>query len=213
MILLVASEKGGVGKTTIATNLAANLSKSSEVMLIDSDPLASAADWTKVRDEILGGNNLYCTQIFGNIKSEVLKLTEKFENLIIDAGGRDSKELRTGMLVATKMIIPVQASQFDTWALSRMDELVGRAKEYNDELDAIAVINRGPTNPSIKEVEQAQKIFVDLEHITLAKTVIRERKPFRDAAKKGLSVTELKLKDPKASTEIMNLYREVYNAS
>ena len=56
-------------------------------------------------------------------RGEVQDLAGRYQDVIIDAGGRDSVELRAAMIVAHKAFVPIQASQFDIWTLGRMNDL------------------------------------------------------------------------------------------
>ena len=212
MILLVASAKGGTDKTPIATNLAAiHAKKGAEVLLIDTDPQGSASFWSQVRDESDSKFPIFCAQKFGDIDKEIKKMSSKFQHIIIDAGGRDSKELRTATLVSNKIYVPVQSSQFDIWSISGMERIVSRAKDFNPTLEAFVVINRASTNPSVQETSEARELFQELEYLKLSEIIIRERIAFRKAARAGLAVTEMIGRDQKAVNEIEALYKEIYN--
>lgn len=213
MIVLIGGEKGGTGKTTLATNLAAMRALSGrDVLLIDTDPQGSANYWTQSRDDESVVPRVACVQKFGKgLPLEVKDLATRYQDIIIDAGGRDSVELRSGLVVTEKVYIPIQPSQFDIWTLNQMDELVETAKGFNSALQARVIISRSSTNPSVHESEETEKLLVDFPNLDLANVTVRDRIAYRKAAKDGLSVTELKPRDPKAVEEMEALYKEVFN--
>ena len=93
MIVLIGGEKGGTGKTTIATNLAAKRALAGrDVLLIDTDPQGSANYWAQSRDESEPKpRRVACVQKFGKgLQAEVQDLAKRYEDILIDAGGRDS---------------------------------------------------------------------------------------------------------------------------
>jgi chromosome partitioning protein len=211
MIVLIGGEKGGTGKTTLAINLAAKRALAGrDVLLVDTDQQGSASYWAQSRDEA-GVKRVACVQKFGKgLQAEVLDLARRYEDIVIDAGGRDSVELRASLVVANKTYIPIQPSQFDIWTLDRMDALVDSAQGFNPELSAWVIISRVSPNPSVQEFQDAREILADFAHIKLSKTMIRDRIAYRKAARDGLSVDELKPREPKASEEIEALYQEVF---
>jgi chromosome partitioning protein len=214
MIILIGGEKGGTGKTTLATNLAAKRALAGrDVLLIDTDQQGSANYWAQSRDESEAKpRRVACVQKFGKgLQAEVQDLAKRYQDIIIDAGGRDSVELRAGLVVADKAYIPIQPSQFDIWTLDRMDELVSSAHGFNPNLRAWVVISRVSTNPSVHESQDAQEIMTDFSHLELSAVVVRDRIAYRKAARDGLCADELRPKDPKASEEIESLYQEVFS--
>ncbi len=215
MILLVGGEKGGTGKTTLAVNLAALRALAGrDVLLIDTDIQASASYWALSRDEGKTLPRIACIQKFGKgLQAEVLDLATRYQDVLIDAGGRDSAELRAALVVAQRAFIPIQPSQFDIWTLGRMDDLVNTAQGFNPTLQAWVTISRASTNPSVSEVNEARSLLADFAHLQLADTVIRDRIAYRKAARYGLSVEELKPLDPKATEELRSLYQEVFDGS
>jgi chromosome partitioning protein len=213
MIILVGGEKGGTGKTTVVTNLAAlAIRNNKDLLLVDTDKQGSASSWASVRDENEGMKRIPCVQKFGeNIAREVKSLNEKYADILIDAGGQNSQELRAAMLVADKLYIPIQAAQFDVWTLGVMDKLVSQAKLINENLEAFILINRAATNPSINEIDEVKEVLEEFEYLKLSPNIIRERIAFRKAARGGLSVVELSKQDPKATLEVTEVFKEVYN--
>ena len=213
MIVLIGGEKGGTGKTTIATNLAALRALAGrDVLLVDTDLQGSASYWTSSRDEDGIKPRVACIQKFGKgLQGEVQDLAGRYQDIIIDAGGRDSVELRAGLVVAHKAFVPIQASQFDIWTLGRMDDLVVSAEGFNPDLRAWVVISRAHTNPSVTETRETEEILSDFEHLRIASTVVRDRIAYRKAARDGRSVAELKPVDPKATSEMNTFYAEVFD--
>jgi chromosome partitioning protein len=213
MIVLIGGEKGGTGKTTLATNLAAMRALAGrDVLLIDTDPQGSANYWAQSRDEEKIAPRVACVQKFGKgIPAEVKDLATRYDDIIIDAGGRDSVELRSSMVIAEKVYIPIQPSQFDIWTLGQMDELVETARGFNPGLQARVIISRSSTNPSVRESDQAGQLLVaDFPNLDLADVTIRDRIAYRKAAKDGMAVVELSPKDAKAAEEMETFYKEVY---
>ncbi len=134
MIIVVASVKGGTGKTTLSSNLAVmRAQNASDVMLVDADAQSSAFDFSAVREEEAHQPEITSTAILGkSIGAELRKLAPKFDDIIVDVGGRDSSTLRSAVLVADVLVIPFLPSQFDAWALNIMDTLVGEVMQLNE---------------------------------------------------------------------------------
>lgn len=213
MIILIGGEKGGTGKTTIATNMAAMRALTGrDVLLIDTDPQGSANYWAQSRDEEGITPRVACVQKFGKgLPKEVQDLASRYEDIIIDAGGRDSIELRSALVVTERLFVPIQPSQFDIWTLNQMEELVDTAKAFNPDLVAKVIISRASTNPSVHESNDTAKLLNDFDNLDLSESIIRDRIAYRKAAKDGLSIAELKPKDQKAAAEMELLYEEVFS--
>lgn len=180
--------------------------------MIDTDKQGSASAWASVRDQNTEIKRILSVQKFGNtVNNEIRALHTKYDDILIDAGGQNSQELRASMLVTEKMYIPIQAGQFDVWTLGLMDQLVSQVKTINPHLKAMVLINRASTNPSTTEIEEIFQVMSEFENLTLSAAIIKERIAYRKAAKEGLSVVELSKQDPKATDEMQFLYNEMYD--
>lgn len=212
MIILIGGEKGGTGKTTLATNIAAiRAEKKNDVLLIDTDKQGSSTEWGAIRDEEGHEPRISSIQKFGrSLSKEILDLSKRYQDIIIDAGGRDSTELRASMLVADKIYIPIQPSQYDVLTLERMDNLVGEIQLVNKDVQSFVVINKAFTNPRISETAEVGKILAEFENLTASNIVIRDRIAYQKTASDGLSVCEQKPLDHKAKAEIMVFYNHIF---
>ena len=213
MIILIGGEKGGTGKTTLATNLATlHASKGKDVLLVDTDKQGSSSNWAESRDEENHTPRITCIQKFGkNLAKDIKDLESRYEDIFIDAGGRDSVELRSSLIIADCIYIPVQASQFDVWTLENMEELITQSQIINPSIRAYTVLNRASTNPNVKETQEAKEFIQDYEHINFSGVIIRDRISFRKASGEGLAVTELKPKDEKSIDEVEALYNHIFS--
>ena len=211
MVVLIGGEKGGTGKSTIATNLAAFLAgRNDDVVLLDADSQTTTSRWVERR------NNshpelpiVHCVQKTGDIYEPIRDLSTRYQQVIIDAGGRDSEELRSAMVAAQKLYTPLKASQPDLETTTNINQLVKLARGFNPTLTAYAVISMAPTHPAITEAQEAQQLLMKLPDIQLSRVFIRERKVFRDVMVEGKGVIECN--NRKAKAEIQLLAGEIYD--
>lgn len=202
-IILVGGEKGGSGKSTTATNLAVYLKlEGHDVMLLDADKQATSTKWVGRRNDA-GYPEIHSAQKLGDIYKTAIDLGGRYGFVIIDAGGRDSRELRTGMVAADVLYIPIKASQADLETLPVVDELVSLSRGMNPGLLVRTLLCMAPTNERIKEVEDAQALLVNFPDLPLSGCIIRERKIYRDALLLGKGVVEMKNSDAKAEIQLL----------
>lgn len=211
MILTIGNIKGGVGKSTLACNIAVALSfqAGGGVLLIDGDKQGSAADFTQSRADLLGAAGFTCVRAQGKeVVNQVVTMREKFAHIVIDAGGQDNPSLRAGLAVSDKVLVPVSPRSFETWALEGMASLIEEASITNPKLDAFAVLNlafpRGSDNAQTQEI-----IREDHPKLTLIEPSIVQRKAFSDAVGQGLSVLEFKPRNPDAIAELLGLLADL----
>ena len=208
MIILIGSQKGGCGKSTTAVNISAELAgRGHDVVIVDADRQCTSANWAMDRIENPVLAKVHCVQKYENIRDTLLDLDKRYEYVIVDAAGRDSRELRTGMTAAHILIVPFRPSQPDLDTLPNMQEIIIQAKDLNPDLKVYGLITMAPTNPIIHEEADARVCLIDYPEIKLLSTMIRDRKVYRDAMSDGLSVVEMD--NPKANAEIKKLIEEI----
>lgn len=208
MIILIGGEKGGTGKSTLSVNLASyRQGFSNDVLIIDTDIQGSASDWCRYRREA-GLKPIESIQLFGkNIVSEVPEKANRYDDIVIDAGGRDSAELRASMVVCNVLLVPIRASQYDISSIGKIDELVSQASIHNPDLTSYAVINGLKSNPKIPEFREALEALeeYDIQALTFP---IYDRMSYARSSATGQGVHEMN--DPKAIKEIKKLYGAIY---
>lgn len=210
--ILFGGEKGGTGKTSLAVNIATYLAvEGDDVCLLDADPQRSAAEWADRRNERQPERaRVHCVQRTGDVSATIRDLAGKYAHVIVDAGGRDSRELRSALLAVQALYSPIRASQFDLETLAKLADLIATTRLYNPALACHSVLSLAPTNPHVREAEEAREsLGAYAAVLPLTLTVIRERKVFRDGAVAGLGVVEMA--NAQARAEIIQLAAEMFD--
>ena len=213
MIVVVGGIKGGSGKTTVATNLAVMQSKLRDLLLVDADDQETASDFTILRNEQQEAGAGYTSiRLSGSaVRTETRRLAGKYEDIVIDTGGRDTASQRAALTVADVLLVPFVPRSFDVWTLEKVSELVGEMRTVNSELKAYAFINRA--DPAGRDNEEAAEIIKDTAELEFIDCPLGSRKAFSNAAAKGLGVVEYKPIDSKAISEIETLYRYLFDTN
>jgi chromosome partitioning protein len=211
MILVIGSEKGGVGKSTLAINLAIQgMLEGVDTLLVDADVQGSCNDFSVKRDELDITPRLQVNMKKGkNLNRELSDLQTRYSRLIVDTGGRDSVELRSALLIADVVLIPCRPTQLDLWASEKIFSVVDTALDLNENLSPRVLISQAHTNLNVTSARDASQFLSGYPNITLCNTVIYERQVWQKSILEGRSVVELK--SNKASNELKLLYGEIFN--
>lgn len=214
MIIVTGGTKGGSGKSTIATNLAIiRASQGKEVLLVDADDQETAADFTALRNESLeGGAGYTCIKLTGpSVRTEVKRLAEKYDDIFIDTGGRDTTSQRAALTIADILLVPFVPRTFDVWTLEKIDAVVEEMGTVNANLKAYIFLNRA--DPAGQDNFEAKDYLKEALNFEFLDTPIGTRKAFGNAQAKGLAITEFYPKNPKAEKEILTLFSRLFEVN
>lgn len=183
--IAVLNQKGGAGKTTIATHLATALQHSGHtVLLIDSDPQGSARDWAAVRE----GHPISVVGMDRPTIERDVKSLAPVDFVIID-GAPQASDLAVSAIKASDFIlIPVQPSPYDIWATADLVDLVKQRIEITDgKLQAAFIVSRAITGSNIgKEIS----VILEDYELPVLTTKIHQRVDYPGTAAGGSTVIE-----------------------
>lgn len=203
MIICCGNVKGGVGKTTLAVNLTIALAQTRDVLLVDGDDQATALAFTALRTAARGEPGYSAVALQGAaLRTQVRRLAPKFDDVVIDVGGREDGSLRAALTVAALLLMPTRPRSFDLWGIEQTAALVREARTLH-QLRAVCVLNAAdPAGPDNAATASAVR---DVAGVELCPVWIGNRKAFPNAAAAGRSVLEAPAIDAKARTELLGL--------
>ena len=213
MIITVGNTKGGVGKTTLAVNLAiARALAGRDVWLIDGDRQGTAQMAISIRADAGHAPGIACAAYPDGptLRAQVQQQSAKFDDIVIDAGGRDSTALRAALVLSDVLLVPFQPRSYDVWALNDIASLVDEARSVRDGLRAVAILNCADPGEVSTDNAEATAAVADVPQFEYLAAPIRRRKSFANAAGQGLSVLEMKPVDRKAVEELNALIKELF---
>ena len=209
MIISVTNLKGGVGKSTIAQNLAVCLSHSGKsVFLVDTDyELRTTSDWGSDRGEKLHKIDFGAVHQ-DNVTELVLKQSDNYDVVIIDGTPALFELSSKAILLSDAVFIPVIPSIEEVRTLERFMKRYKEAKmmkkKIGGDVEAYIILNK--YNQNLKIDREVEEILQDFE-LPVLKSKIAYRVAYREAKIEGKGVIEYD--DKKAKDEMMKLYQEV----
>lgn len=203
--IVIAHQKGGVGKSTIATNLAVELSKKCDLYVVDLDIQKSTSYFNSLRKK--SGMKEFNVVDVDSVSSLKNLINKNNDVLLIDVGGFDSDINRVAILGADLLITPVGDSGIELIGLLAFRNILREIREHRKDLIAYILLNKihpsattslGSLNDFISENKEFGKL----------NSVLRDRVEYKKAFDSGKSVVEY---NGKATTEMKNLLKEILN--
>lgn len=192
--IAVLNQKGGSGKTTIATHLATALMRvGHDILLVDSDPQGSARDWAAVREDqpvpVVGIDR-------PTIGRDLKNLARK-DYVIIDGAPQAADLAASAIKAADFILIPVQPSPYDIWATAELVDLVKQRIEITDgKLQAAFIVSR-----AIKGTRIGAEVIEALHgyELPILESRITQRVIYPTTAASGTTVFD---KEPKGAAAL-----------
>ena len=209
MKIAITSLKGGVGKTTIATNLAVSFAqKGQSVCIIDTDSeQESSIIWSEQRPDTLAGVTVLRVGE-KNLIREVNQHAKNYDVIILDGSPQLSELANATMLASDIVIVPISPSAFDFWSLDKFLSRFRQAQQMKEDLELYILLNKFNETQNIGK-ELSESLRTEFPDIRRLNSTIAERVAYKETSSQGISVTEYK--DKKAKEEIENLREEIEN--
>jgi chromosome partitioning protein len=205
MIIGVLNRKGGVGKTTVAVNVAATLAAAGgRVLLVDSDPQASALSWSSMRER----EPLFAVAGMARptLHRELPGIARQYDVVMIDGAPGVNDLGRSAILASDLVLIPVQPSPYDVWAAAETVQQIREARQLRGNLKGAFLINRKIANTAVgRDAAIALAQFGDLPVLA---TALNQRVIYAESAARGLAVIEA-APNSEAAREMGNLAKQI----
>jgi chromosome partitioning protein len=185
IVLTVAQQKGGAGKTTLAAQLAAALAADRRVALLDIDPQKSLTRWNALRVEqarAAAAGLTFADTAGWRLAAEIERLRREHDVVLIDSPPHAETESRLAVRAADLVLVPVQPSPLDLWATAPTLDLARAEKR-----EARVVLNRAPARGKLLEATQAALAEAGTPAL---EATLGNRSAFAMAMAAGLGVTE-----------------------
>lgn len=190
MIIAFVSQRGGVGKTTLALHVAGELARRGErVTVIDADPQESALGWAVAR---AWNERARRFAVIGlaheTLPLEVPDIARANDYVIIDGPPRTPALTHSVLVAADQVVIPVQPGPFDVWTRHQIVELVKEVQLFKPRLTAAFVVNRVILGTVIARAMAKPLSRTEIGRLSVE---IRQRVLFAESLSRGLLVSEI----------------------
>jgi len=208
-VIGVVQIKGGAGRSTVSTNLAAALARNANTLLIDCDmPQATSAAWATLRKQAgrMGRLQLATAHNYQELIEQVRQLHAGCDYLILDGPPRMAEMTRAIMIISNLCLIPLGTSMSEVWALNDLLDTLEQARQRQPALDVRILWNRYRSQTrAARDLPAQVSEELGLEQM---QSRLNFRVAYSEALSYGLAVDEWP--DTKASAELGELLDELH---
>ncbi len=205
MIIAIANNKGGVGKSTLAVHLATWLHRRGRsVILADCDTQQSSSEWMR---EVQPDLRTETYRDADAILNEFPSLKNDAEFIIADGPGSNSETSRALLLLADFALVPCKASMLEVRALAKVTEVLRQAQDIRGGMPPSVIVLSmvGKNYRLTKDMKDAATAL----SLPVASTSVTLRQIYADAPGQGTVVWDMKARTRDAANELDQLFAEI----
>lgn len=189
-IFVVTSPKRGSGKSTLAMNLTEYLRLQARTLYIDTDDDKQNFEWVALHRTGFGFEHISLKDHPDELMGRVEQVKTQYDDIVIDIAGHDSYALRSVLMRADKLIIPMSAEAEEQEMYSQMLQLAISVAQLNTQLKVYGILMRVPQQIEISQIEANQNLLKGIPGAHFLNTIIYEDEAFDDAKNLGCSIWE-----------------------
>lgn len=204
-LIAMMGNKGGTGKTTLAVNLAAGLTRKAPTAVLDLDPQRSAWQWSRIAER--QDWSAHVREAHGDIRATLSELAARYRYVIVDCPpSAQSTQTQAALRLVDQVLIPVQPSPMDLWATLSVVEAVNAARRDHPRLRASIVLNQLETQTVLSRDIRA---VIDEVGLPVLQSDVRRRAIYRNVMAEGKTVFDVGGAGREAAAEIEQVLTEV----
>ena len=192
-VICLLNQKGGVGKTTLALNLAGAFALAGDsVLYVDADPQATALDWSAIRGDTAPLFNLVAMPR-NTLHTQLPTLSANYQWTFIDGPPLAGDVAKSAILASDLIIVPLQPSGADKWSTEKILKLIEEARFYKPDVNAVMTVNRKAVGTAIGK-HFREGVEADYPEFPVLNTEIGQYVAFAEALTTGRTVLEIDAK-------------------
>ncbi len=189
-IFVVTSPKRDSGKSTLAMNLTEYLRLQARTLYIDTDDDKQNFEWVALHRTGFGFEHISLKNHPDELMRRVEQVKTQYDDIVIDIAGHDSYALRSVLMQADKLIIPMSAEAEEQEMYTEMLQLAISVAQFNTQLKVYGILMRVPQQIEISQIEANQNLLKGIPGAHSLNTIIYEDEAFDDAKNLGCSIWE-----------------------